>query len=1254
MISEHRRDTAIVGWLCVTTGLIGGLVLIGWAASIPLLRSLLPDAVQMKANTALGLVLSALALHLTSNARTDSQRRIGRAFAALVTALGLAVLSEYGFDLNLGIDELLFHDNQLLFTARPGRMSPYSALAFSMIGGALVALPSPRLRGIAWLLGGVAAAIGAVSVIGYIWNAAELTTDQLLPPVAIHAGLGYLLIGAGILIVCHRAPLLTASDISDTSIELKAASGFIGSFLLLLIGGGVTYRTSADFVESEKWVAHTQEIRTSLSQFNAALLEAESAIRGYLLTRDSSRRTEYESAIADGYKHLNEIERLVRDNPTQAQQLPVLRNTYAAYLAGLERQSFDREANSPLPAPEFLPPPDDLRLTAIRRQIQEMDNVERALLTRRQAQAFGARKNALFFLLLTLGCAASAFAFLLHSIRKEMLARRATEARIREINNHLERRVEERTAALEENQQRFVDLFEYSADALVMGDQNRIIIRVNREAEQLYGWGREELVGKPVETLLAPELADSAASMRARLEAFGNVLSNGSLRVKSTGCRRNGERFPADITLTPLRSGGAMVVVASIRDTTESEKAAEAVQRAHSELEARVEARTRELQLARQAAEDASRAKSAFLATMSHEIRTPMNGVVGMLEVLAHSAMTETQADAVRTIRTSAFNLLSIIDDVLDFSKIEAGRLELERAPVALPDLAESVCNTLVPMAAEKHVDLSLYIAPTVPDYIWSDATRLRQLFYNLTGNAIKFSGGRTGLRGRVAVRLEGGSAAEQNLLTIHVTDNGIGMSADTQAQLFTSFTQAEVSTTRRFGGTGLGLAICKHLVELMHGEVSVHSQLGRGSTFTIHLPVQAVADRAPEPRPNLANVDCILLDGLTDPADWVAQLQAVGAHIHREPDEAAAMAHARLLIRPVIIHAQGMTIEGISNWSGEHDIRHIIIGNPQSPPPSDRNIVIHDPHCLRRNERIRNVALAAGIVSPPVIVEKVTEREESKGAPTIADARANGQLILIAEDDEINQKVILRQIGALGYAADVANNGAEALRLYRAGGYSLLLTDLHMPSMDGYALTEAIRQDEAMLGAAATRIPILALTANALRGEALRAQAVGMDAYLTKPLQLEALRGALNKWLPRAAKATNPLPAPADERAAVDLTVLRSLIGDDDEAVDQVLHEYLSMLPQISADLEAAQGNGDLRRIGAITHKLKSASRSVGAMALGDLCAEIENACRIGARSEATALLENLRDSMDAARRALETHLIPPDSAESASSAMQ
>ena len=682
------------------------------------------------------------------------------------------------------------------------------------------------------------------------------------------------------------------------------------------------------------------------------------------------------------------------------------------------------------------------------------------------------------------------------------------------------------------------------------------------------------------------------------------------------------------------------------REVEERRLAQQEVMRLNEDLEQRVRARTaqlessnQELALATEAAERANHAKSAFLATMSHEIRTPMNGVIGMVEVLSHSHLPEAQADAVKTIRASAFSLLGIIDDVLDFSKIEAGRLELERAPVALQDLIESVCDTLLPVALDKDVELNLFIAPQVPAQVWADSTRVRQVLFNLAGNAIKFSAGRPARRGHVSVRAELVDGTPPRLV-LRFADNGIGMAPETLTQLFSSFTQAEVSTTRRFGGTGLGLAICKRLVALMGGAIDVQSALGEGSTFTVTLPLEAVEGGGGRRDPDVAGLACVVVGSDGNADDLRVYLAHAGAQVHSVADLDAAVQLEQGLDAPVVIQntrrddpPSGVLHAAFTAMPGA---RHLLIarGWGRRVRMTRDDVVNLDGNCLRRSSLLRAVAVAAGRASPELLYEGgEDEHPPDQAAPTIAEARAQGRLILIAEDDEVNQKVILRQIEMLGLAAEVADNGSEALRLWRNGQYALLLTDLHMPDMDGYTLADTVRREEIQSGLAGNaRMPILALTANALRGEAMRAQAAGMDEYLTKPLQLHLLKAALAKWLPRNDAQTIPAPLgedPAPDSGVFDVVVLKNLVGDDSKVVSEFLSHFRAASTRSAAEMRVASAAADIRQVGAIAHKLKSSSRSIGALALGDLCAELENACRSGQRENVLQGMVEFEDAL-------------------------
>jgi signal transduction histidine kinase/CheY-like chemotaxis protein/HPt (histidine-containing phosphotransfer) domain-containing protein len=677
---------------------------------------------------------------------------------------------------------------------------------------------------------------------------------------------------------------------------------------------------------------------------------------------------------------------------------------------------------------------------------------------------------------------------------------------------------------------------------------------------------------------------------------------------------------------------------------------AEAEVRAERELLAqRVEERTlelreinRDLGKARVAAEDANRAKSAFLATMSHEIRTPMNGVIGMIEILARSALSEEQRDAVRTIRTSAFSLLSLIDDILDFSKIEAGRLQIEHAPVSLAEIAESVCDLLAPEAASRGVELRLFVAPDLPERIWSDATRLRQALGNLVTNAVKFSGGRADVAGRVSVRIER-DRRRPRCIALRVVDNGIGISGEKLGHLFAPFTQAEASTTRRYGGTGLGLVICKRIAALLGGDVDVDSIEGVGSTFTLTLPFEAVEGQASVASADLGGLDCVVVAApLLAADDLRAYLEHAGAAVHVAASANAAAARVaagadsgKTMI--VIERAEAGADAPATlrqRFAGDDRARHVVLvpqGKAMRAELLATGLVTLGESGLRRASLLRAVALAAGRESAPSEPgpEATLPNAATLAAPTVKEARANRRLILVAEDDTVNQKVILMQLSLLGHAAEVAGDGEEALQLWREGGYALLLSDLHMPRLDGYGLTAAIREAEA-LAPGKPRLPIVALTANAMRDEGARVRAIGMDEYLTKPVQLTTLERTLARWLPRPSGAaaldatanqasgnTATRGAARSDEAAIELSVLANLVGNDPATIRDFLAEFLQVARQQGRELADACERGDLARAGSVAHKLKASSRSIGALALGDLCAELENASKAGSKAE-------------------------------------
>src|SRR3989338_3954069 len=570
--------------------------------------------------------------------------------------------------------------------------------------------------------------------------------------------------------------------------------------------------------------------------------------------------------------------------------------------------------------------------------------------------------------------------------------------------------------------------------------------------------------------------------------------------------------------------------------------------RLNAELEEKVAARTAELAHAWLEAEQANSAKSNFLATMSHEIRTPMNGVIGMIDVLQQSSLNGAQMEMANIIHDSAFALLAIIDDILDFSKIEAGKVQIDYSPMDVAGTVEGVCETLTPLALEKGVELTLFTDPNIPSQVMGNAGRLRQILVNLANNAIKFSSGQQ-RQGKVSVRaVLAESTPEQVTLEFRVADNGIGMDAATQARLFAPFTQADSTTTRIYGGTGLGLAISRQLANIMGGTIAVRSEPGEGSMFSVRLPFKLLPDGGRDLsrqdelaglKPDLlAGLPCLVADGSGSMADvFAAYLERAGAVVERA--EGLAAIQQWIAGRPpglcvVVIHTEGVhplldELRAAARARPNLDVRFVAIerGGRRQCRVVAADLVCLDAEVMHRRAFLDAVAIAAGRAKQSAPEDKHGD-VKAKSALSREDARRQGSLILVAEDNEINQKVIRQQLMLLGQTADIANNGREALERWLSGDYAILFTDLHMPAMDGYELTAAIRAAE-KADSGKTRIPIIAFTANALKGEAERCIAIGMDDYLSKPVQLVNLKAMLEKWLPVAAAGhTQDLAAPS------------------------------------------------------------------------------------------------------------------------------
>ena len=792
---------------------------------------------------------------------------------------------------------------------------------------------------------------------------------------------------------------------------------------------------------------------------------------------------------------------------------------------------------------------------------------------------------------------------------------------MRQLHEDLIQSSERRIKNIEDHTQHLIAA---SLDGIVGMDAEGRVTAWNPQAAHLFGWTKEEILGKPLADTIVPK--QHRAAHQQGLRRFVNTKVSRLLnqRLEMSALHRNGQEFPIELTIIPLEQDDTLLFYAFVRDLTRQKSVEEHLRKAKEE------------------AETTTRTKSEFLATMSHEIRTPMNGVIGMTGLLLETALTPQQRQYAETVRNSGEALLTIINDILDFSKIEAGKLEFETIDFDLRMAVEETLELLAEKAGSKKLELLGLVSAQVPTALQGDPGRFRQVLLNLISNAIKFTS-----QGEVIIHVSLVSETETRAtIKVEVRDTGMGIPEDKQAKLFQPFSQADSSTTRQFGGTGLGLAICRQLVELMGGSIGLDSHLEQGSTFwfTAEFSKQPPVSIATLPPMPLQGYRLFCVDNHPATLDLLTQYaQGWGMEVTSSSSPAEALALLQSSAkggRPFDLAIIDMDMPGMDGIK----LARVLKSHTQlSSIPlilltslgrhGETQLTNTEGFADHLTKPIRKEALETCLQTVLGLQMPETDRPTvpltiSFSAPE-SDHRSNCR-VLVADDHQVNQQLAVLMLDRMGFRCDVVGNGREALEATLKIPYALILMDCHMPEMDGYEATRAIRRHEelraknrttlaSLSGAsphARTRIPIVALTANAMQGDKEKCLQAGMDDYLAKPIRPESLHAILKKWLPATETDT-----PSSSHASTPHVATPTSFDPDMVAQWQTLGGpdlFARMVNQFVRDaiacvntLESACASNNPEQLRDAAHGLKGICRNMGANGLAELASAIERECQ-------------------------------------------
>ena len=761
---------------------------------------------------------------------------------------------------------------------------------------------------------------------------------------------------------------------------------------------------------------------------------------------------------------------------------------------------------------------------------------------------------------------------------------------------------------LERASQQTSQILENATDGIMTIDDQQRVVRFNPEAERLWGYSADEVLGKEM-TMLIPEYAreDHLANVHRFRDAEVGGYHMEDRGLKLFGLTKDGRTFPAEVGISVAKVDGQVQYTAFIKDITERVKTAAA------------------LEEARRAADAANQAKGDFLANTSHEIRTPMNAIMGLSDLCLRTDLTLKQQDYLNKIHSSATSLLGIINDILDFSKIEAGKLDMESIPFEIDRVLDDLATIVTVKTQEKGLELLFSRDPEVPRFLVGDPLRLGQVLINLVNNAVKFTE-----KGEIVVRIERPEiSGDQVSLRFSIRDTGIGMTEEQRGRLFESFSQADSSTTRKYGGTGLGLAISKQLVEMMGGHIDVESTPGIGSTFTFGATFGISGDESEYsfvPADSLRGLHALVIDDNSSAREILqAYLESFTFSVNTANNAEQAFTVLREAAVPIDLIIMDWLMPGMNGLEAAEHIKTVL---NLSNDPHIILVTAYGKTDITSREGAEFVDMVLGKpVSPSHLFDAVMEafgQEVTKSAShrtggemTDEELRPiQGAHLLVVEDNEINQQVAMELLEQARLRVDIANHGREAIDMLQSGRYDGVLMDMQMPVMDGLTATSEIRKQDQFKS-----LPILAMTANASAEDRARCEAAGMNDHIAKPIIPRVLFEALLRWIPHAER---PLPDLPDEDvvATSAQAVLPKIPGIDTvsgvQRIGGNIASYRKLLQKFAAnqagapdEIRAALAESDHERSARLAHTLKGVSGSIGATAVQRAAAKLETALK-------------------------------------------